>query len=208
MTKPTIIAICGPSASGKDSLARGIVNYLHLRKERGQITNTINLVVSDTTRPPRNNELDGIDYHFLSREQFLNKELHKEYIETYNYGPQNWMYGTPRGSFNAEINVGVFSPSGIKAIKEQFENSYNLYVFYLHDNIFKRLIRSIKRDKGFRWEHLRRAKTDRVDFKNLLNTVTHYKYNFTYIDSSHKSIDSRVQKVYNILCNDKIVSTI
>ena len=61
---PVIIAICGKSASGKDTLAKAFI-------EGGYgFTN----IVSDTTRPPRKGERDGIDYNFLSVEKFQKKQ--------------------------------------------------------------------------------------------------------------------------------------
>ena len=55
------IILCGPAAAGKDYLKNKF-------KERG-----FKVDVSYTTREKRPNEVDGIDYNFISREEFLNK---------------------------------------------------------------------------------------------------------------------------------------
>ncbi|HEY3343420.1 MAG TPA: guanylate kinase [Anaerolineaceae bacterium] len=58
--EPLILVISGPSGVGKDSVIKRL-------KERLQ---SVYVVVTATTRPPREGEQDGVDYFFLSREQF------------------------------------------------------------------------------------------------------------------------------------------
>ena len=62
--KYTIIAIMGKSGSGKDTLCKALF------KEPAFLD--ANLIVSCTTRPIRDYETDGIDYHFLTTEEFTN----------------------------------------------------------------------------------------------------------------------------------------
>ncbi len=59
--EPLIIVISGPSAVGKDSVIRRL-------KER---LPTVYVVVTATTRAPRADERDGVDYFFVSRERFM-----------------------------------------------------------------------------------------------------------------------------------------
>ena len=56
-----LFIVCAPSGAGKTSL----VNALLDREP------DIELSVSYTTRAPREGEVDGRDYHFVAREQFL-----------------------------------------------------------------------------------------------------------------------------------------
>jgi guanylate kinase len=60
LTQPLVIVISGPSGAGKDSLIR--------RMKELQVP--FHFVVTATSRPPRPGEVDGVDYHFLSRERF------------------------------------------------------------------------------------------------------------------------------------------
>lgn len=58
-----IVVVSGPSGSGKTSLTKVICENNPMRY----------LSVSTTTRPPREGEVDGVDYNFVSKEEFLNE---------------------------------------------------------------------------------------------------------------------------------------
>ena len=61
--KGHLYIVSGPSGAGKSTICRLV------RKELG-----INLATSATTRAPREGELNGRDYYFLTKEEFLAKE--------------------------------------------------------------------------------------------------------------------------------------
>ncbi len=69
--KRIIIVISSPSGAGKTSVCHKLI-------ERDK---SIALSISDTTRSPRDNEIDGVDYNFIEEEEFKNKILNKSYIE-------------------------------------------------------------------------------------------------------------------------------
>ena len=104
----------------------------------------------------------------------------------------------PKGQFNARINIGVFSPSGIKMLRKHFSDSYSLVVVYVDAFMITRLFRSIKRDGKLRWEHLRRARQDNKDFLYWWSILIDDEYNFIYCHS--ESVDAMTKRVYNILC--------
>jgi len=60
-TYPQLIVISGPSGVGKDTIARGLID---------QKPDNFYFVVTATTRPPRANEVDGVDYYFYSFDEF------------------------------------------------------------------------------------------------------------------------------------------
>lgn len=77
---PHIITLSGPSLSGKTELSKILQNDYNY-----------NTVVSVTTRPRRAQEVDGVDYHFLTEEEYyyLNKNnnlIQKTNYNNYNYG--------------------------------------------------------------------------------------------------------------------------
>lgn len=69
--QPLLIVISGPSGVGKDSV-------LQRMKERGL---PFHFVVTATTRPRRPGEVDGVDYHFVSHDQFAEMIEHGELLE-------------------------------------------------------------------------------------------------------------------------------
>jgi guanylate kinase len=71
-TQQKIIILTAPSGAGKTS----ITHYL-LKKYPGNLTFSI----SAATRQPRGREKNGVDYYFMSEEEFTNKIQHEEFIE-------------------------------------------------------------------------------------------------------------------------------
>ena len=69
-TPGTILVISGPSGSGKTSIVKRL-----LKDQRTVFS------VSATTRPPREGEVDGVHYHFLSPEEFRTRSEQGEFVE-------------------------------------------------------------------------------------------------------------------------------
>jgi guanylate kinase len=79
---PFLLVLSSPSGGGKTTIARQL---LAAREDLGYS-------VSATTRPMRTGERDGVDYHFLTREEFLRREAAGEFLESATYGGE--LYGT------------------------------------------------------------------------------------------------------------------
>lgn len=95
-----VIAILGKSGSGKDTLAKELAT-----DER------FNLVVTATTRPKRDYEVDGVDYIFMTPEEFRKAEK----IEEASFN--GWHYGTPISALSKDkINVIVINPDGFVSL--------------------------------------------------------------------------------------------
>ncbi len=69
--RKTILVFSGPSGAGKSTLIE------HLLKNFGEA----GLVVSHTTRRPRETEVDGVNYHFVSHEKFTEMMINDEFVE-------------------------------------------------------------------------------------------------------------------------------
>ncbi|OIR09246.1 guanylate kinase [mine drainage metagenome] len=82
-TVPVLIVLAGPAGSGKTTLCERLV-----RSEGG-----FERVVTATTRPPREGERDGVDYHFLSPEEFDRRIAAGEFLE-WAWVHQKNRYGT------------------------------------------------------------------------------------------------------------------
>lgn len=91
---PLLIVLSGPSGVGKDAVLRGM-------KARGL---PFHWVVTTTTRPRRPREKEGVDYHFLSAEQFDGMREAGELLEYAQvYG--HW-YGVPRATVRHALERG------------------------------------------------------------------------------------------------------
>jgi guanylate kinase len=71
-TKQKIIIITAPSGAGKTSITRYLLN---------KYPDKLAFSISAATRKARGNEKDGVDYYFMSGEDFTNKIQHGEFVE-------------------------------------------------------------------------------------------------------------------------------
>lgn len=145
-----LIAIIGQAGSGKDSIYRRIVHQYKYHP-----------VIGYTTRPIREGEVDGRDYHFVSVEEFDELDLITE--KSFN----GWYYGISKESFSeTEINIGVFNPSQIMDLLERNDIDMEIYEIVASDKA--RLIRQLTREENPDVkEILRRFGTDAHDFEYL-----------------------------------------
>lgn len=94
MNNPSLFVIAAPSGGGKTSLISALL------KQDDQVK----LSVSHTTRPPRPGEKDGVHYHFVSEEAFLNlidENAFLEYARVFDH-----YYGTGRASVEQQLASG------------------------------------------------------------------------------------------------------
>ena len=68
--KPLLIVVSSPSGAGKTSVCKKLLEN----------NNSIKMSISATTRKPRQNEIDGIDYNFISRDKFLQKIKNNQFL--------------------------------------------------------------------------------------------------------------------------------
>ena len=78
--KPTIIAIIGPSCAGKDTLMRQLFIRFSMADLMERFPH-VYYIISTTTRPPREHEVNHQDYHFVSDELFDDLIKRKALIE-------------------------------------------------------------------------------------------------------------------------------
>jgi len=87
--------ITGPSGVGKGTLIRGL---------RARVP-ALELTVSATTRAPRPGERDGIDYHFMTPEQFEAHVRAGDFLEYADYSQNR--YGTLRDEVDRRLRMGI-----------------------------------------------------------------------------------------------------
>ena len=154
-----LIAIVGKAGSGKDSIAKTLIEQFQDEKIEAHE------IISYTTRPPRDYEIDGIDYHFISKEELLNLILDNKMLEVSEFN--NWFYGTCINNLKKDkINIGVFNPEGVESISQ--DNRIDMFIVYCICNDKERIIRQLNREFDPDIDEiLRRFKTDKEDFSDF-----------------------------------------
>ena len=109
-----MLVLCGKSATGKSSI-ESVLSSLYGYKK----------IVSYTTRKPRDGEVDGVDYHFVSEEEFLNMKSLGLFAESsYHY---MWHYGFLKSDC-CENAVVVLNPKGLRDIKRSGIHCRTVYI--------------------------------------------------------------------------------
>jgi guanylate kinase len=90
-----VFVITGPSGVGKGTLIRALMERMP----------QLELSVSATTRPPRAGERDGVDYHFLTRQQFDERVAAGDFVEHADYAGRS--YGTLRSELEDRLAAGI-----------------------------------------------------------------------------------------------------
>lgn len=155
-----IICLVGKSGSGKDSLSRKLIHEMPRWHS----------VVSCTTRPRREYEKEGVDYYFVSNEEFAQKLLDGDLLEATYFN--DWHYGTLKSTIQDGVNVGVWNPEGYDCLRESTKNDpdIKLFSYYLICQDKERLLRSLNREENPDvHEIVRRFKADEEDFEWLEN---------------------------------------
>ena len=100
MTSPDsgkLVIISGPSGAGKSTVLKRLLDDCPLPLE---------LSVSVTTRGPRPGEQDGVDYRFLSQEEFTRRRQQGQFLEWKEVFGRGDFYGTLNDTVTAGLNAG------------------------------------------------------------------------------------------------------
>ena len=121
MSKGTLFIISAPSGAGKTSLVKQLVSE----------SDDVNVSVSHTTRPMRPGEQDGVDYHFVDKEQFVSMVEHSAFLEHAkvfdNY------YGTSqqhveRQLLNGKDVILEIDWQGARQVRRLIEDSLSIFI--------------------------------------------------------------------------------
>lgn len=191
MDKYKIIAVMGQAGAGKDSFVNAIIkeNYLSLAKP----------IISCTTRPIRENEQDGVNYHYLTNEEFAEQVVSGEMLEATVFN--NWCYGTSTKNLDKNaINLGVFNPEGVEILRGY--DNIDLIVIYIVADDKVRLLRQLNREEHPDCnEIVRRFGTDKQDFRKT--RIDNISPDFVIENNGDQDIDTLaynfITENYNIL---------
>ena len=120
MTQGKLFVISGASGVGKGTVLKEVM------KRRTDLR----FSVSATTRPPRPGEQDGVDYYFVTREQFRDMIEKGELLE-YDEHAKNF-YGTPRAQVEQKREMGHvlldIEPNGAKNVKKNYPEAVLVFI--------------------------------------------------------------------------------
>lgn len=123
-TQQKIIILTAPSGAGKTSITRRLL---------GNHPDKLAFSISAATRNPRGNEKDGVDYYFMSPEEFTNKIQHEEFIE-WEMVYEGKYYGTLKTELQRIWSEGKtplldIDVKGAIHVQQQFtENTMSLFI--------------------------------------------------------------------------------
>lgn len=171
--KYRILALFGKSGSGKDTIQNWVVSHLPNSQK----------IIHYTTRPKRDNEIDGEDYYFVDINDFTNKLLNTNCIEATIFN--NWGYGTSIEQLDInKINVGVFNLQALEIMLQ--DTRLDVLPVYIQCNDKERLLRVLQREHQVNCHEVcRRFLADEKDFNAIL-------------PESHVCFDNTAHKLYKI----------
>ena len=180
-----MVILSSPSGVGKTTLTKKIQQKYHSFK----------ISVSHTTRSPRSNEVDGVDYHFVSTKRFkdlINEKKFYEYAKIFeNY------YGTLKKNVDQTIksNDILFDIDwqGTKQLSK-FKNLKIIKIFLITENKEELKKRLTKRNQNTKEEIDKR-------FKAFDEDIKHWKdYDYIVIN---KNLDNCFKQIENIILTNK-----
>jgi len=185
VTRGLLIVITGPSGAGKGTICKELLNK----------NDDLYISVSATTRNPRNGEIDGVNYYFIDRSEFMKKieaDDFLEYAEVYGN-----FYGTPKSKVEEMLLSGknVILEIDIQGALKVKENSKEgIFVFILPPSMEELKQRIIKRGSETTESLMTRFKSAYQE----INYVS--KYNYAVVNDQ---VEEAVKKIEAILTAEK-----
>lgn len=170
-----MIVLVGESASGKTSVQKHLKEYYEYKD-----------IVSYTTRQPREGEVDGVDYHFITVEQFKLLKEQGFFAETAIYN--DWNYGVAKEDCTDD-KVAVLTPHGLRQVSKL--KDINVVSFYINVPRRDRLIKILQRGDNIE-EAYRRSLSDVGQFDGIEDEVDFVINN----DGYKKSIANLAREVH------------
>lgn len=161
-----MIVILGESGCGKSTVEKVLVESYGYKK-----------IISYTTRPIRHGEFDGIDYHFITQDEFIEKQKNGFFVEVGIYN--DWYYGTAKEDCTDD-KVAVVTPHGMRQLK--LVEDINVISFYIDVPRRDRLIALLKRGDNIE-EAYRRSLSDIGQFDGIRDEVDYVLENPGYVRS-------------------------
>ena len=168
-----MLVLVGPSASGKSAIVKCLTKKYGLVK-----------FITCTTRAIRVGEVDGVDYHFLTQDEFFKLYDNDEFIETVYYNGN--YYGTLKREVN-DNKVVILEPQGLNNFVSKIDSIFAVFL-QTDEEVMKQ--RMIGRGDNM-LEINKRLENDRILFsKEQLSQI-----DFT-INTTSLSVEEISEKIY------------
>jgi guanylate kinase len=192
MSQGRLVVISGPSGAGKTSVMQRVYQACRVPLVRS---------VSATTRPPRNGETDGIDYHFLSNEDFQLRRQRGDFLECFEVFSKGCWYGTLSAEVTSGLAAGKWvvleiDVQGALAVMEKFPDAITIF---LRPSSRKELERRL-RGRGTESEESIQQRLAQADRELAL--AGHYRYQVINDD-----MDQAVRDICGILTGSNKTGT-
>jgi guanylate kinase len=124
-----LVVISGPSGVGKSTVVRGLLEQLDQR----QLGDRIRLSISATTRPPRPGEQAGVDYYFLSKQEFAARRQADDFLECIEVFGQGHWYGTLWDEVRPSLHAGKWvileiDVNGAQGVLQHFPEAVTIFI--------------------------------------------------------------------------------
>ncbi|MGL4739916.1 MAG: hypothetical protein ACRC41_03820 [Sarcina sp.] len=191
-----IYVLVGKSSSGKDTLMRAVM------AKNKKLENP----VSYTSRPIRQNEVDGVDYNFLTKEQFLTKlkngELleYREYKTIYDAEEVTWYYGLPFSAF--EVGKDYIVVIDFEGAKKLIKNRDDVKIIYIDASDDVRFTRSLIRENIIDSEDERVAEIKRrmeVDNSEFIKEELEKLSSMIIQNNRNNELDENIEKILGLM---------
>ena len=165
--KPLIIIISSPSGAGKTSVCKNLL----------KLDSNIKLSISVTTRPARDNEIDGKDYYFIDSNEFKRMLSNNELLE--HAKVFNNYYGSPRSYINDYLSKGndvlfdIDWQGAQQIINSTYERIITIFIMPPSKEIIKERLLTRQKESGDNTEILDRRMSE---YETEVSHKNEYKY--------------------------------
>ena len=220
--KPRIVVLSAPSGGGKTTIARAV---------REKYPDRFGFSVSATTRGPRPEERDGVDYNFQTRMQFLEGVGAGKFLESAEYAGE--LYGTPKDEVEKVLKAGKhvlldIEVEGARQVRDQYPYPRSVSIFILPtdprvllERLHQRKSESIEQirwrleraeyelqqstlfDRWIRNDDLDMAVAEVVSIADDSRGRTREKKDFEWITNYGRGLQAEAQRLYDELHQQK-----
>ncbi len=185
--KGLFILISGPSGTGKTSVIKGLC----------ESDATLAFSISATTRPPRSDEIDGVDYYFLDQTEFEDQISSGGFLEWVKYGGH--YYGTLKSTVESTIAKGKdlileIDVQGAMKVKDLGFRCISIFLLPPSLNSLEKRLRNRKTESDSELEQ--RLLTAKSEFASVKD------YNYCILNPDH-NVEEAVTQIRHIISAER-----